>query len=167
MNTSAILLILALHGFNGHSNNSPRKETILLNKAPGGQMHFSNPPKIQVCILDKIRPLRTRVVQHWCSLLWRKMKETNNISHRAAIMATLKWKSQRKPVWSKSLFLSFPQILFEKLLTDADDASVQPKRHLKALFWCFIQTCSIFVFDLFDKIFIMRGNCRHTKQESQ
>lgn len=49
-----------------------------------------NPQKIQVRILDQIKPLRTRVVQRWCSPLWRKMKETNKISHRAAIMATLK-----------------------------------------------------------------------------
>lgn len=51
--------------------------------------------KTQVCILDEIKPLRTKAVQCWCSLLRGKMKETNNISHRAAITATLKWKSQR------------------------------------------------------------------------
>lgn len=54
------------------------------------------PPKNQVCILDTTEPLRTGAVQCWCSLLQSKMKETNKISHGAAIMATLKWKSQRR-----------------------------------------------------------------------
>lgn len=100
-------------------------------------MHYCHPPppkKNQVCILDTVEPLRTGAVQCWCSLLQSKMKETNKISHGAAIMATLKWKSQRRARCEvKSLFLLFPQLLFEKLLTDADDASVQPKKALECL----------------------------------
>lgn len=163
MNTSAILLIPVLHGLNGHSNNSARKETIILNKTPVAKSTFVTPKKHR-CVFW-IKPLRTVVAQCWCSSLWSEMKETNNISHRAAIMATLKWKSGRKPAWSTSLFLSFLQILFEKVLTDADEASVQLRRCLKALFWCLIQTYSIFVFDLFNKIYIMRETV-HTQRRS-
>lgn len=96
--------------------------------------------KKQVCILDAIEPLRAGAVQCWCSLLQSKMKETNKISQSSHHGHTEMEISSKSSVWSKSLFLLFPQILFEKLLTDADDASVQPKRRLKALFWCFIQT---------------------------
>lgn len=52
-----------------------------------------------------------------------KMKETNNISHRAAIMGTVKWKSQERAKSKvKACFLLFPYVLFETLLTDADIA---------------------------------------------
>lgn len=46
------------------------------------------------------------------SLLYDKMKETNDISHAAAITGTVKKEK-------KKLFLLFPYILFETLLTDA------------------------------------------------
>lgn len=45
MNTSAILLIPVLHGFNGHSNHSLRKEAIILNKAPAAKRTFVTPKK--------------------------------------------------------------------------------------------------------------------------
>lgn len=76
---------------------SPERRRSFLSEAPAAKCTFVTPRKTQVCNLDKIKPLRSRVVQCWCSPLWSKMKETNNISHRAAIMATLKWKSERKP----------------------------------------------------------------------
>ncbi len=169
MNTSASPFIPASHRFNGHSNNSPKRGRLFLNKASWPNALVLS-QKTQVCILGEIKPQRTGAVRCWSSLLCDKMKETNNISHRAAITGTVKWKWQERARSKvKSLFLLFPYILFETLLTDADVAflyaSSQSKRHLKALFWCFIQT--YFVFDLFDKFYIVRANCQNPNNESQ
>lgn len=140
MNTSAILLIPVLHGFNGHSNNSSRKEAIILNETLMAKCTFVTPKK------------------HRCVFWTRSSLSGVGLYSADAPRYGARWKRQitsvtEQPSWphwngnlresavrSKSLFLSFPQILFEKLLTDANDASVQPKKHLKALFWCFIQT---------------------------
>lgn len=70
MNTSASLLIPVLHGFNGRGDNFPRKEAIVLSEPLAAKCTFvtPNPPqkkekkKRQVCNLDKIKPLRARVV---------------------------------------------------------------------------------------------------------
>lgn len=69
---------------------TPPKRRRLFWTRRDSQMHLCNPPKTQVCILGKIKPPRTGAVQCWSSLLCDKMKETNNISHRAAIMGTVK-----------------------------------------------------------------------------
>lgn len=67
MNTSASLLIPVLHGFNGRGDNFPRKEAIVLSEPLAAKCTFVTPPpkkrkKRQVCNLDKIKPLRARVV---------------------------------------------------------------------------------------------------------
>lgn len=128
-------------------------------------------PKKHRCVFWPRSSLpRTGAVQCWSSPLCDKMKETNNISHRAAITGAVKWKWQeRARSRVKACLCYFFTFSLETLLTDADvaflQASSQSKRHLKALFWCFIQT--YFVFDPPDKFHIARGSCRNPNNESQ
>lgn len=170
MNTSGTPFIRASHGFNGHGCNSSKRRRLFWTPQRGVQMHSCNPKKNTGVYFGARSSLRGQwAAQSWSSRLCDKMKETNNISHRAAITGAV-WSGNRR---KERGFLLFPYILFETLLTDADAGFLlsflaikkKKKIHLKALFWCFIQT--YFVFDPSDKFYILRGNCHNPNNDSR
>lgn len=70
-------------------------------------MHLCNPPSQKITGVYFGRDQASE--DEGCTVFCDKMKETNNISHRAAIMGTVKWKSQEKARCKvKACFLLFP-----------------------------------------------------------
>lgn len=119
------------------------------------RMHSCNPKKHR-CVFfwgGEIKPQRTGAVQRWSSLLSTKMKETNNISHRAAITRRCEVEiagEEPGPNWKPYFLCFFGFVISLRSLWDdvnrctlclfASFLTIKTNKHLKALFWCFIQT---------------------------
>lgn len=85
MNTSATPFIPASHGLMDTAVILSKRRRLFWTRRDV-RMHSCNPKKHR-CVFfgGEIKPQRTGAAQRWSSLLSTKMKETNNISHRAAI----------------------------------------------------------------------------------
>lgn len=128
MNTSATPFIPCLtHRFNGHSNNSPKRRRLFWTRRDG-QMHSCNPKKHR-CVFwgwDQASEDGGYTVLILPASVTRWKRQITSVTEQLS-WCTVKWKSQgrasskvkKKNKKKHNLFLLFPYILFETLLTDA------------------------------------------------